>query len=231
MTTARDLNQLQDIDLQIEANEKTLKRITAQLGESADLLEACRKNSESQECLGALQHEQRSLDTEAADLNSKIAESEKHPYSGRTHNPKELASLQQDIEHLKAKRGQLEEKVLLLMGQAEEATRNAETARSTLTTVESQHKADQQALYRELEQVKDSLAVLKEKRRSLADMIEPEALSVYETLRKQKGTAISPVAKGVCSRCRISLSSRELQQARSSRLVHCGNCGRILFLP
>ncbi len=178
-----------------------------------------------------LRREQRSLDMDVTSLSSKIAESEKELYSGRTHNPKELTSLQQDIEGLKAKRSQLEDKVLLLMGQVEEATRNAGTSGSTLATAEAQHRTDQQSLSSELEQVKSALTALKEKRRSLAARIEPEALMIYETLRKQKGTAISPVDKGVCSRCRISLSSRELQQARSGRLIHCGNCGRILFLP
>ncbi|MFC2072406.1 C4-type zinc ribbon domain-containing protein, partial [Chloroflexota bacterium] len=51
-----------------------------------------------------------------------------------------------------------------------------------------------------------------------------------QALKKQKGTAIANVEQGICRGCRILLPITELQRARSSSLVRCSSCGRILFL-
>ena len=80
-------------------------------------------------------------------------------------------------------------------------------------------------------QLKGELSELQRKRQLLSGEIDPQAVEFYEKLREQKGQTVAKVEQGICRGCRISLSSSELQRARSGNLVQCSSCGRILFLP
>ncbi|MFC2014279.1 C4-type zinc ribbon domain-containing protein, partial [Chloroflexota bacterium] len=82
-----------------------------------------------------------------------------------------------------------------------------------------------------MEQLKSIVSDLKQKREVAATSIDPESMEFYGELRKQKGIAVAKVEQGTCRGCRISLSTAELQKARSGSILRCGSCRRILFLP
>ena len=74
-----------------------------------------------QERLEGLKHQQHTAEWEIDDINTKIATAEESLFSGRIKNPKELASLQQEVEMFKTRRGQLEEKALGVIDKVEQA--------------------------------------------------------------------------------------------------------------
>jgi len=229
MSVVKQLYQLQEVDLELESNEQSLNQIAAQLGESDAVVRTRSKLSLEHQHLEELNQQQRSIEWEIDDLTNKLAPAEEELYSGRIRNPKELANLQHEIDGLKAKRDQLENKALERMDQVELATKNIGAIYSELKTLEAEWKSQQQQLSANLEQLKNILSNLKEKRQLLAAEIDPQAIEVYQELKKQKGIAVARVEQGICRVCRISLPITELQQARSSSLVRCSSCGRILF--
>jgi len=231
MSIAKQLYQLQEVDLELESKERAVRQITSELGESEALANACNRLSEAQKRLEELAHQQRSLEWEIDDLASKLTATERDLYSGRIHNPKELTSLQQEVEALKARRRQIEDKDLEIMEQAELERKNVTSLNTELKTIEASWQARQQELTAELKQLKDALAELREKQQLLVAGIDSEALELYHKLKKGKGTAVARVEQGICRGCRISLPVNELQQARSGRLVQCGSCERVLYLP
>ena len=231
MGVVKQLYQLQEIDLEIESNERQMNQKVGQLGESETVINLQSKLTSEQQRLDDLARQQQSAEWEIDDLNGKIATVEEQLYSGRITNPKELTSLQQESNAFKAKRDQSETKALEIIDQVELAETNVAATSNEIKKLEGEWHNWQQQLSAEIEQLKGKLSELKQKRQLLADEIDPQAVDRYEHIRKQRGQAVAKVEQGICRGCRISLSSNELQQARGGNLIQCGSCGRILFLP
>jgi len=230
MGVAKQLYQLQEFDLKIESNEQSLKQVTSQLGESKAVVRVQKQLQLEQQRLEELRHKQHSAEWEIDDLVTKVAVAEETLFSGRIKNPKELTNLQHEVEALKAKRDQLEEKALEIIDQVEQSEASVARISSELETLKAEWQHQQQQLSDEVEQLKATLSDLRQKWQLLSAEIEPPTVEFYQELRKGKGTAVAKVEQGICRGCRISLPTTELQRARSGSLVQCSSCGRILFL-
>jgi len=230
MSVVKQLHQLQEIDLELESNERAQNQIVSQLGESQEVARVKAKLTAEQQHLEELGHQQHSAEWEIDDLVTKLTDNEKSLYSGRIKNPKELTNLQQEVEELKTRRARLEDKALETMNQVELTTASVATLSSELKRLEADWHSQQQRLSADLEQLKTTQSDLQHKRQLLSAGIDPQAIEVYQQLRKHKGTAIANVEQGTCRGCQIALPTTELQQARSGSLVRCSSCGRILFL-
>jgi len=230
MSVAKQLYQLQEVDLELESNEQALKQITSQLGESQEVVRVRNSVASERQRLEELRRQQHSLEWEIDDIGTKLTAAEEKLYSGSIGNPKELANLQHEVDGLKLRRSQLEDKTLDIMDQVELTAVSVASISSQLKTLEAKWHSQQQQLSTDMEQLKAILSNLKHKRQLLSDEIDPKAVELYDELKKQKGTAVAKVEQGICRGCRISLSATELQRARTGSLTQCSSCGRILFL-
>jgi len=230
MGVAKQLYQLQEVDLELESNERALQQVASQLGESQEVVRARNKLASERQRLEELRRQQHSLEWEIDGIATKLTAAEDKLYSGSICSPKELANLQHEVDGLKTRRSQLEDKALDIMEQVELATASVATIDSQLKTMEAEWQSQQQQLSADMEQLKAVLSNLKHKRQTLAAEIDPRAVELYQELKNQKGTAVAKVEQGICRGCRISLSATELQRARSGSLTQCSSCGRILFL-
>lgn len=230
MSVTKQLYQLQEVDLELESTERTLRQVTDKIGESEEVVRVRGRLASEQQHLEELKHQQHSLEWEVDDLGTKIAKIEQKLYGGSIGNPKELANFQQEAEGMKLRRGQLEDKTLDIMDRVERAAASVDTTISELKTLEDKWQGEQQQLSAEAEQLKTTLSELGQKRQRLSSEIDTEMVELYQQLKKQKGTAVARVEQGMCRGCRISLSASESQRARSGGLTQCSSCGRILFL-
>ena len=230
MKAAKQLYQLQEVDLELESNEQALNQIASQLGESQAVVRAQAELKLEHQRLEELKREQHSAEWEIDDLITKLATAEEKLYSGSIRNPKELTNLQHEIDGLKTKRNRLEDKALELMDRVELTEASVASLTSQLKRLEAEWHRQQQQLSSRMEQLKTILSDLEHKRQLLLGKTDPQAIEFYHQLKKQKGTAVAKVEQGICHGCRISLPTTELQQARSGNLVQCSSCGRILFL-
>lgn len=230
MTTAKQLYQLQEVDLELESNEQALNHIVSQLGESDSIITKRNKLASEQQRLEELIRQQHSIEWEIDDLDSKLKNTEEQLYSGRIKNPKELTNLQHEVDGLKDRRSKLEDKALEIMEQVEFATKSTTTLDNELKALDAEWRSQQKELSENMEQIKTVLSNLSNKRQLLAANIDPQTIEVYKQLKKQKKTAVAKVEQGICRGCRISLPVNELQKVRSGSLVRCSSCDRILFL-
>ena len=230
MSIARQLYQLQGVELEIESEEQALARSVGQLGESRVLAKAKARLSGVRQRLEQLEHEQHDAEWQIEDLEPKLAAARDSLYGGRISNPKELSSLQHEVEGLESRRNRLEEKALGIMERVELATAELASAGSELEALENVWRGEQQKLSLEIERLKGSLSELRRRRQLMLAGISTETVDFYDRLKVQKGWAMARVEQGTCGGCRISLSTAELQRARGNRLVECSSCGRILFL-
>jgi len=231
MSIARQLYQLQEIDLEIADEEGKLEQVAGRLGKNEVVVAAQEKLDAEKKKLEEWQRQQRSLEGEIDDLANKIKASNDQLYSGRINNPKELSGLQHEVELLKAKCDQLETKDLELMEQVESVETSAVALKQELKEITLEWQREQEQLRQEKAMLESSLSDLKQQRQALAAETDAQVLALYDKLRKNKGWAVARVEQGICHGCRISLPSSELQQARSGALVQCGSCSRILYLP
>ncbi len=230
MATARQLYQLQVLELEIESGEQALAQARSQLEDDRELAGVRARLSKERQHLAELGKEQNSLEGEIQDIEAKLAVTQEGLYSGRIKNPKELSGLQHESEILKGKRNQKEEAALGIMERVEAAQADMDSLEREFKEAESRWQIEQQRLTSEIEQMETALSELRKRRRLVLADISPETADLYHRLRKQKGTAVARVERGACCGCRISLSTAFLQRVRGERLVVCDNCGRILFL-
>ena len=231
MVVARQLFQLQELDLEIESYEKALRQRASQLGENQIVVKAQDRLASAQKKLDELKHQLHSVEWEIDGFDSKIKSVDGQLYGGKINNPKELANLQHEANTLKDHRGQIETRTLEIMDNVEKAEAGVADARSELSKLEGEWQAQQQQLSTEIEQLQKIIADVKNNREQMAAGIDSQAVESYEKLRKLKGQAIARVEQGICRVCHISLPSSDLQQVKGGNLVQCGSCGRILFLP
>ncbi len=231
MSVARQLYQLQEIDLEIADEERKLEQAISHLDKDEVIVAAQEKLTAAKGKLEELRHQQRSLEWQIDDLASKIKAVDDQLYGGRINNPKELANLQHEVELLKAKRDGVETKDLEIMDQVQSVEAGVAALSHELEATTTEWQRQQKQMRKEKAALEDSLTDLRQKRGAITPEIDPKVLTLYEQLRKHKEWAVARVEQGICRGCRISLSSSELQQARSSALVRCGSCSRILYLP
>ena len=230
MSITKQLYQLQELDLEIEANEQALQQKESQLGENQAIINAQNQVASEQQRLEELKRQQHAAEWEVDDLLSKVAAVEAQLYSGKITNPKELSNLQHEASTMKAKSDELENKALEIIDQVEAAEKSLAAATDELKKQEMEWHHRQQQLSDEIAQLKSRLADLNQKRLHLSGEVQPQAVELYEKIRHQKKPPVAKVEQGICRGCRISLSANELQQARSGNPVQCSSCGRILFL-
>ena len=232
MNTAKQLYELQEVDLDVERKTESLAQVKSQLGKDDELVAVRSAFDTAKKHLSDLEHQQKSEEWEVNDLGAKVAVVEKKLFGGSMKNPKELMAFQQDLELLKAQRSEREDKLLALMLDVDTAQQDVSQKSSTFAAAERDWQENQQKLSQQKLDLEAELGALGEKRKLLAEQIDSASLSLYEEVRRVKqGQAVAKVMQGRCQGCRISLPVSDQQKARMGHeLAKCSNCGRILYL-
>ena len=232
MSRGRQLYELQEVDLEIAAKKEALSLVENRLGESQALAEARISLAREEEGLAELQRNQRLGEWEVEDLRAKVALLEEKLYGGSVRNPKELASLQEQVENLKRRRRGLEDKVLDIMTEVETMQKKLSVKSGEAERIEENWREEQASLTRERAELSAALATLDQKREDLISRIDAASLELYQALKdKRQGRAVAKVEQGMCQGCRIVLPMSELQRARIGQaLVQYNSCEKILYV-
>lgn len=232
MTSVADLYLLQEIDLELEAKQAALAELEERLGESDELRSARLEAAEKPERLRETQRGQRDAEWAVEEVRAKIQPLEEKLYGGSVKNPKELVGFQQDVDSLKGRQRELEDRVLEAMALVEEAERELAASEVRLSEVETQWRAEQEDLVRQGEELRREIEGLEGRRSAQGAAIDAGTMSQYDALRKaHQGRAVAKVERGICQGCRISLPMHVVQQARRGNpWVQCTSCERILYV-
>ena len=232
MHPAKQLLQLQTLDLERDAKYRRLKQVIASLAEPEALRMAAGEITATQAAVTRAHTRKRDLELEAQTLDAKIASADERLYSGRVKNPKELSDLQNEVASLRRRRAALDDTLLEAMLALEDAERAEQQARSKLAALQAQWQADQAALTDERRHLETGIATLSEQRNQMMAAIAPNHLEPYQKLRHaHAGQAVARAEDGSCSTCGVEISDRLLTKVRLSEgLSFCGNCERILVL-
>jgi len=233
MQLAAQLWQLQEADLEIQHKQRRLAEVEKHLGESEIVASTRRELEAHREKLQHWQTRQRDLELEIQGVTDRIRSSNRQLMSGRVHNLKELEGLQASVQALRRRRSALEDDVLEAMLTIDDLTQTVAALEERLAGLEAEWQARQAMLEEEREQLLATLKSLETRRQTLSSEIGPEMLALYEHLRQRKGgRPVARVEGSSCQVCGVSLSIRDIQDARyGDSLVFCSNCERILYAP
>ena len=232
MSKAEKLYRLQTIDLEIDERNRRLKQVKASLAGNEELQQVRQALQKGEKKLSRQRTRLRDQELKMRSLTHKIASVEDRLYSGRIKNPKELANLQEEVQYLKRREGELEDQVLETMIEVEDSEASVTEQRERLARLEEEWQETQARLSAEHDELVNRLSQLKTKRAKLQNTIEAGDLALYEDLRRRKGGLAVALLEGeLCQGCRVTLPSSKVQQARQGEILTlCGSCERILYV-
>ena len=138
MVPIRQLYELQELDLEIDATRSRLTKVEGQLGEDPALVEVKAALPQERAALTELEKKQRAAEVELDDIRTEIAAQEKKLYDSSVRNPKELLSMQDDVNQHRGRQRAQEDRVLEVMEQVEKAKAELEAKSSEVAATERQ---------------------------------------------------------------------------------------------
>ncbi|GAC1412633.1 MAG: hypothetical protein NVSMB57_08110 [Actinomycetota bacterium] len=234
--SVRTLLDLQRIDSAIDAlikrrsalpEQLELDRLTAEI-------EGARKSAAEKElAFGSVSRETIKLETEVSNLEQKISHETTRLYGGDVSSPKELTTIQAEIDALRRRKRTIEDQLLTAMEKRENAEKSLAEAKETLSTLESEVAAATSSRDASSTSIESDLVAYRAEREQVVHTVPEEAREIYDEIRpKREGVAVALLEHGVCRGCMVSLSPFALDAIRRSDdpLIRCENCRRMLVI-
>ena len=203
-----------------------LREVTELLEELTSDLEIAGKQDDE------ISREHSRLEGEIELLEQKISKEEQRMFAGTVSNPKELSSLQAEVESLKRKKGGLEDQLLEVM----EARESSSATVARITGERDQAAAESKELGSKVSilnaDIDAQLAQHSSQRDQVAADIPADLLSLYDKIRvKNQGVGAASLEGGTCQGCHTKLPQGEIERMRSEGgLQRCDNCRRIIVI-
>jgi hypothetical protein len=228
-----DLFSLQAVDTELfglQEEEESLPLRQELEGKEGELAALQDKLEQLRGQLADARDRQRKQEQKIEDLAAKIAGEEKKLYGGTISNPKELRSIQAEVQSFNRKRDKEETALLELMERVEELEGDIAGREEGAGTLQSDIDTCRAGLERELERIAGARAEAEVRKAGLLPGISAANLKLYGELLASKGRlAVVKVDDGVCQGCFMSLPAQEHDTfLKSEGLFRCPNCRRIL---
>ena len=232
MTMARQLFDLQELDLELDQHQARVSSIDEELSDSSHLDALASEIESRKNPLAELRTVHASREVEAEAIREKLREEEGKLYGGSITNIRELEALEKEASALKEQLQTLDEQLIEAMGSIDEIQGQLSSYEQELTQSEDKKEKDLVELTEEKTRLTGMITELTDRRPEMTANLQPIELNRYEKLRLSKGgVAIAKVERGLCRGCRMALPTHQLQRARAGReTVLCSTCGRILFV-
>jgi predicted nucleic acid-binding Zn-ribbon protein len=231
----RRLLDLQQVDSRMDALDQQWRSHPAvqaiiDLTERADQLTA--ELAEADESVSGARSRVRAAEREADEIKAKQRKDQARLDAGQVSSPRELQSLQHEIETLQGRLDDVETTELEAMEELDDAEAGQSTVRTNLAAVA----ADRQRHEAELAESRASIDVERETlaadRAEVVAALSEELLARYERSRAQHGgVGAGALRNGRCEGCRLALTPADLSRVRTAapdELLRCEECGRLL---
>ena len=226
--------ELQQLDSTVDRLEARRKEVES----GSELAEARKRADEVEQRVGELRlaldsigREEKRLENEISSVDQRIQAEQKRLYDGSVANPKELSSIQAEIESLGRRKTRLEDEELGQMEHREDLESRLPPIEKELGELRQRVAETEDAAEKELSEIAAALDARQAARRSLTPEIDEELVELYEDLRAQKrGVGAAALIDGVCQGCHEKLSAMALDKLkRTDGIRRCEYCRRILI--
>lgn len=225
------LYQLQLIDIDLDKHKKASAALDDGAAKKQQVEKARAQFAEADRLLHEATTEMRDKELILKSVEDKKKQFQDKMYSGKVSNPKELASMNEEIAMLDRQRDKLEERILELMDIIEERKASADGAAESLKQREEKLEAYLAKLAENGRILTKNIEILTHRRETAASHVNPALLKRYEGLQARIGVlAVARIENNQCGGCHTGMmvfTLRELEQDKG--VVTCENCGRILY--
>jgi len=229
------LLELQDRDTAIDRlrhRRDTLPERAALESVRTELNDAGARLAEATSRREEVAREEQRFDDEARSLEDKAAEVERRMYSGEVTSPRELQTLQADVDQLRRHRHSLEDRELEVMERRESLDGEVDGLDGRVRALEAEAQRLSAALSEVEAEIDGELSGERAARDEIAATLDAGLLQDYEGCRaRARGMGAARLNGNTCQGCHLSIPSVEAERIRKSppgTVAHCENCGCIL---
>ena len=229
------LLELQDRDTAIDRlrhRRDTLPERAALESVRTELNDAVARLAEATSRREEVAREEQRFDDEARSLEDKAAEVERRMYSGEVTSPRELQTLQADVDQLRRHRHSLEDRELEVMERRESLDGEVDGLDGRVRALEAEAQRLSAALSEVEAEIDGELSGERAARDEIAATLDAGLLQDYEGCRaRARGMGAARLNGNTCQGCHLSIPSVEAERIRKSptgTVAHCDNCGCIL---
>ena len=151
---------------------------------------------------------------------------------GQVGSPRELESLQHEIETLRRRQSDLEDVELEIMERRESGTARLTALTAERDVVAAELATAEASRDAQLADLDAESAKVSVQRAELAVQVPADLLALYERIRGQQGgVGAAPIRQRRCEGCRLEIGATDLQRFRTAppdAVLRCEECRRIL---
>lgn len=231
--TKNELNilvKLQEIETEIDSIKSLLATLPQRLERlDIELQEFGRAIEDEQERLNQLKQEYRAHESDAQMNLSRIEKSNEKLKSVKTN--KEYQSSLKEIDDLQLINSKIEDEMINCLESMDNAEADIATKKEEYLDFSNKVNKEKNHLQQEFDQGKKKLSELDGDWKRISNMIEPDLLRTYHTVKEKVGRGtIVAVQNAVCQGCNLNIPPQmynDLQRLES--LMFCPHCQRIIY--
>ena len=206
--------------------QRTLDELNAEL--EAIKAEHATKKSE----LDAIALDQSRLEGEVSMIEDKIKHESERLYAGDISNPKELSTIQAELDGLRRRKSHLEDQDLEIMERREGVEGELAMLTEKLDGLTARAAEAEAARDTAAVEIETDLTKNESERAAIVPEIPDELREMYDDLRAKKdGVGVAALVGGVCRGCGVSISPvalDEIKRSADNEIARCENCRRLL---
>lgn len=229
MSSGRDLQRLQEVDTRIAALDAGVAHDEAMLRRDPEL-------DRVREAAGAAAQARHDADLAAAGaeaevnaLQSRVTALDRRLYGGSVRNPQDLMEMQRELEVLRGRLSDAEDRALGELDGVEAASAAERERVAALQSAEARRTAELAPLGAHLATARTELEAARAEREEVASQLDAAALALYRRVAQRRTPAVVALEGDACGGCHLPLSVEERRLVRAgTRIVQCSTCDRIL---
>ena len=226
---------MQDLDSRVDRLSHR-RQTLPELAEIAELRtrreEAANNVVVAQTEVDDLGREQRKADADVEQVKNRRARDQQRLDRGQVGSPKELQTLQHEIETLERRISDLEDAELDVMERLETAQSDLERLQGSITEYDDSLRGLEQRRDAAMTEIDAEVREAEHERAQIVTNIPDELLKLYERLRgSHGGVGAAALKQRRCQGCQLELNAadlREIAAAAEDEVLRCEECQRIL---
>ncbi len=179
-----------------------------------------------------LDREQRKADADVEQVKARRTRDQQRMDQGLVSNPKDLERMQGELVSLERRITSLEDTELEVMERLETAQADLHELQAHLENLDRRAAELQAARDKKAGEIDVELADIAGRRKTTADGLADDLLTLYDRLRQQKnGVGAAALRARRCGGCSLELTAADLSviaKAPSDEVLRCEECNRIL---
>ncbi|HET9059765.1 MAG TPA: C4-type zinc ribbon domain-containing protein [Acidimicrobiales bacterium] len=229
---------LQDIDTRLDQEQHRKAHLPerleiAELDRSAAL--ATDKRRELAGALDEITTRQAAAESELRATEQRLKTVNDRLFGGAVSASRDLQAMSHDVDGLRKRASDLEDKVLGLLDEREPLDKALATIDAELFDIEERKADVATRLTKSEKEVEEVVASLTAQRQAAVSSVPEQLVPSYERLRaKLGGVAVARLVGGRCDGCHLALPAMELDRVLhhpTGSLEYCEQCGRVLVPP